>query len=396
MVEDDKVDQMAFQRFASAGKIPYDYVLVGSVKEAIEVLGRELFDVVLLDYQLGDGTAFDLFEKVKGTPFIIITGTGDEEMAVRAMKSGAYDYLIKDPDSNYLKTLSVTVENALKIKRSEEELQKYRENLEELVKVRTAELQLEIGEREKAEKALREAHDNLERRVAERTAELKLANEELHQEIKERKRVGTRLKASVKEKVVLLKEIHHRVKNNLQIISSLLRLQSRFVKDKQTIDMFNISQSRIKSMALIHDKLYQSKDLTKINFSDYIKSLTTYLFSAYPVEGEKIALQLDLKNFYLDINRAIPVALIVNEIVSNSLKHAFPDGRGGEVFIKMESDKKGKCRLTLGDNGVGFPNGFDIHKTETLGMKLMHDLASQIHGTIELDKKEGATYKITF
>jgi two-component system sensor histidine kinase/response regulator len=194
VVEDDKIDQMAFERLAKAEKLPYDYIFVGSVKEAKEVLEKEKFDAVLLDYMLGDGTAFDLFDKVKGSPFIVITGTGDEEIAVKAMKSGASDYLIKDVGGYYLKTFPVTVENAIKRKCAEEELIKYREHLEELVKERTAELQAEIVERKKAEKALQEAHDKLEKRVEERTVELKAANEDLQQEIAERKQAEEAIK----------------------------------------------------------------------------------------------------------------------------------------------------------------------------------------------------------
>jgi len=168
IVEDDKIDRMAFERFAKKKKLPYDYIVVESVKEAKQVLKQEKFDAVLLDYMLGDGTAFDLFDKVKGSPFIIITGTGDEEIAVQAMKSGAYDYLTKDSEGHYLKTVPVTIENAIKRKHAEEELIKYREHLEELVQKRTAELtkvnvqlQQEIKERKLTEKKLQQSYNTL-------------------------------------------------------------------------------------------------------------------------------------------------------------------------------------------------------------------------------------------
>lgn len=396
IVEDDLVDQIAFDRFAQAEELPYEYVFAGSVKEASEILDREKFDVVLLDYKLGDGTAFDLFEKLKETPFIIVTGTGHEEMAVRAMKAGAYDYIIKDMDGYYLKTLPMTVENALKRKQAEEELLRYRKHLEDLVRARTAELQVEIAWRKKAEVALREAHAKLEKRVEERTAELRKTNKELLKEINERKRAETKLSESLKEKEILLKEIHHRVKNNMQIISSLLRLQSRAIKDKAVREMFEASQSRIKSMALIHEKLYQSENLSRINFSDYIKNLVCYLFSLYQVQGMTVKCNLDLDEHFLDINRAIPLALIINEIVSNSLKHAFPDGRKGELYVKMKYGDRGKCRICVGDNGVGLPDNFDLSNTETLGMRLISDLVNQVDGTIKMDKKNGVMFEITF
>jgi two-component sensor histidine kinase/ActR/RegA family two-component response regulator len=396
IVEDDLVDQLAFDRFARAEKFPYDYLFASSVKEASEILDREKFDVVLLDYKLGDGTAFDLFETVKGTPFIIVTGTGHEEIAVKAMKAGAYDYLTKDMEGNYLKVLPITVENALKQKQAEDELLSYRMHLEELVKARTVELQLEVAERKKAEEALKEAHAKLEKRVEERTAELRKTNQELRKEIDERKRAETRLSESLKEKEVLLKEIHHRVKNNMQIISSLLRLQSRAIKDKAVRDMFEVSQSRIRSMALIHEKLYQSESLSRIDFSDYVKNLITYLFSIYQVSSMAVKRTLDLEEHFLDINKAIPLALIINEIVSNSLKHAFPDERKGEIYVKMKCDEQGKRIICVGDNGVGLPDNFDIGNTETLGMRLISDLVTQVNGSIKINKKNGVMFEISF
>jgi PAS domain S-box-containing protein len=154
-VEDDKVDQMAFERFARQEDFPYEYVIANSVKETKKILEMEQFDAAVTDYSLGDGTAFDLFDKLKDIPTIIVTGVGNEEIAIKAMEVGAYDYLIKDPEGNYLKTLPITVDNALNRKRTEEELRRYREHLEELVRIRTVGLQKEIDERKRAEEALR-------------------------------------------------------------------------------------------------------------------------------------------------------------------------------------------------------------------------------------------------
>lgn len=215
-------------------------------------------------------------------------------------------------------------------------------------------------------------------------------------DITERKQAEEKIKASLKEKDVMLREIHHRVKNNMQIISSLLRLQSRNVKDETALDMFKVSQNRIRSMAFIHETLYQSEDLALIDFSDYIKRLITHLFSVYGTETKVPNLRLNVKDVYLDINRAIPCGLIINELVSNSLKHAFPDSRKGEITVEMRSDKKEKYTLIVKDTGIGMPKELDIQKTETLGMQLVNDLTEQIDGTIELNRIGGTTFSIMF
>lgn len=194
----------------------------------------------------------------------------------------------------------------------------------------------------------------------------------------------------------MLREIHHRVKNNMQIISSLLRLQSRQIKNRKILDNFNVGQNRIRSMALIHESLYQSRDLAKINFSDYIKRLTTHLLSIYRVGMERIRMNVDVRDVYLDINRAIPCGLIINELVSNSLKHAFPDGKKGEIGVIMSTDKRGRCTLVIKDTGVGFPKDLDFHKTETLGMQLVTDLVSQLEGRINLKREGGTEFRIVF
>jgi len=215
-------------------------------------------------------------------------------------------------------------------------------------------------------------------------------------DITARKQVEKQIKASLIEKEVLLREIHHRVKNNMQIVSSLIRLQSRSIKDKNLSDMFNISQSRIKSMALIHESLYKSRDLASIDFSDYVERLTTHLFSMYRIRPDSIQFNMEIKDVYLDINRAIPCGLIINELVSNSLKHAFPDERNGEITLKMYEDRRNKHTLIVKDNGIGFPEGLDFRKTETLGMQLVGDLVKQLKGKIELKTEEGTEFNIVF
>jgi len=215
-------------------------------------------------------------------------------------------------------------------------------------------------------------------------------------DVTEQRKAEEKLKSSLKEKEVLLREIHHRVKNNMQIISSLLRLQSRQIKDEKTLDMFSMSQNRIRSMALIHESLYKSKNLARIDFYDYVSKLTTHLFSMYRVGIGTINLKVELKDVYLDINKAIPCGLVISELVSNSLKHAFPGARKGEIAVRMKTDERGKQTLIVKDTGVGFPEGLDFRETESLGMQLVTDLVKQLKGTIELKKIKGTEFKIVF
>lgn len=226
--------------------------------------------------------------------------------------------------------------------------------------------------------------------------ELKIKAQQLQNELSERKQAEKQIKKSLQEKEVLLKEIHHRVKNNLQVISSLLYLQSNKAVDGQTIELFNESQNRIRSMALIHEKLYQSEDLVNIDFTEYIKSLISYLFNSYKPKLNVINIQVNVAGVLLSIDEAIPCGLIINELISNSLKHAFPDNRKGKIKIKMTSNKQRKVTLTVEDNGVGFPEDLESEKTETLGLKLVNNLTNQLTGTIKHLNTNGTKFMITF
>ncbi len=225
--------------------------------------------------------------------------------------------------------------------------------------------------------------------------QIRAANQQLQAEVTERKKEHKKVIAALKEKEVLLKEIHHRVKNNMQVISSILNLQSRHIKDKHALKMFEDSQNRIKSMALVHEKLYESENLAGIDFAEYIRSMTSYLFSLYKI-GQAIGLNIDIKDILLDVNTAIPCGLIINELISNSLKYAFPEGIVGEICIQLFSDKDDKFTLIVKDNGIGFPKDLDFRETESLGMQLVIMLVEQLEGTIELDKSKGTNFKITF
>ncbi|MGD2247633.1 MAG: histidine kinase N-terminal 7TM domain-containing protein [Candidatus Methanofastidiosia archaeon] len=214
-------------------------------------------------------------------------------------------------------------------------------------------------------------------------------------DVTERKRAEEEIKKSLEEKEVLLKEIHHRVKNNMQVISSLLSLQSHYVKDGQYKQMLKESQDRIRSMALIHEKLYESKDLADIDFKEYIKSLAYGLARSYGVSTHTVTFHIRIEDITLGIDTAIPCGLIVNELVANSLKHAFPD-RTGEITVGLEV-VDGNIELTVSDNGVSIPEDINFRNTETLGLRLVTILAEdQLGGEIYLDRTKGTTFCITF
>jgi two-component sensor histidine kinase len=214
---------------------------------------------------------------------------------------------------------------------------------------------------------------------------------------KERRQAEEQIKASLREKEILLQEVHHRVKNNMQIISSLLRLQSRKIKGKQALQAFESSCNRVKSMVLIHERLYQSRDFARVDFAEYVHGLTNHLFSLYQMKPEAVKLDINIKDIFLDLNSAIPCGLIVNELVSNSLKHAFPDSRTGKIKIVMKPFKKNEIELTASDNGVGLPREVDFRKTESLGLHLVAILAEdQLRGEIKVDRMKGTCFQIRF
>ena len=216
-------------------------------------------------------------------------------------------------------------------------------------------------------------------------------------DITERKLTEKEIKKSLKEKEMLLSEIYHRVKNNMQIITSLLRLQSRHIKEEEYREMFKESQNRIISMSLVHEKLYRSKDLTQIDFNDYIRDLIKGLFQSYGANKGNIALSIHVKTISLGIDFAIPCGLIINELVTNSLKHAFPDCRKGEIRIILRSIDENMIELIVGDNGIGMPEDLDFKKTKTLGLHLVTMLAeNQLHGDINLNRSKGTEFIIKF
>jgi len=211
-------------------------------------------------------------------------------------------------------------------------------------------------------------------------------------DITERKRAEEQIRESLEEK-----EIHHRVKNNLQVIMSLLRHQAEYAHDQKIHDIFLESQSRIKAMSFIHEKLYESDNLAKIDLRDYISSLAKSLFSTYKVNTAQIHLAVDADDISLGIDTAIPCGLIINELVSNSLKHAFPNNRIGRIAITVRAVRPGEFELVVGDDGVGIPTGLDIMNAKSLGLHLVSLLAkNQLRGNIEMMRNGGTSFRIRF
>ena len=213
----------------------------------------------------------------------------------------------------------------------------------------------------------------------------------------ERQRAEERVRASLREKEVLLKEVHHRVKNNLQVISSLLNLQSRSLRDPGAVEVFRESQNRVRSLALVHERLYRSADLARVDFGEYLRNLVSSLFASYsPLVRGGVGYEIDAGETFLGVDLAIPCGLVVNELVSNALKHAFPGGRQGKILISFQRSDGGPYMLRVKDDGVGLPPGLDLANTETLGFQLVHTLTEQLAGTLEWKGEGGTEFTLTF
>ncbi len=217
-------------------------------------------------------------------------------------------------------------------------------------------------------------------------ASIALQNASLYNEVKK----------SLTEKEILLQEVHHRVKNNLQIMSSLVKLQSHHIKDEKTLEILKESENRIRSMAIVHNKLYNTKDYENIDFGDYVKSLTESFYTTYGMRLNKIAFDINIKNIILNIDTAIPCGLIINELVSNSIKYAYPDQRQGIITISMGFSENGLYSLEVRDNGIGLPQGFDAKTSKTLGIELVTLLTNQLNGKLEIQSGNGVSFKIVF
>ena len=249
---------------------------------------------------------------------------------------------------------------------------------------------------------------NPENRILDRTKQLQKSNLELITEIDIRHRAETELKSSLREKYILLKEGHHRVKNNLQVVCSLLSIQTDVTEDENNLDRFEESKNRIMSMALVHELLYQGDNFQSLNFYDYITTLIDYLYSSFELAPEDIKFNLyvdQLSDVNINIDTAILCGLILNELISNSFKHAFPNHNStaantsnnhNEITIKLNKENNDQVSLIFEDNGIGLPKDIDFTNPNTLGLQLIVGLVQQIKGTIKKLEHDGTAYKINF
>ena len=533
-VEDDA--ELLVQELRSKGYDPL-YERVDTQKAMLEALDRQEWDIIICDYSMPGFNAISalkLMHKIHNDlPFILVSGTIGEDVAVEAMKAGAHDYIMKDKLSRFVPAIQrelVEYKERHRVKQMENAIQALvkgtvgvtgQEFFDRVVssmcewlgtdyafigqivdgnkiKNMSANIDGEIGcdciyditgtvcehvvkegycvyaegvsklftfkckhvTKKKMEGyvgVLLQDKDNKPIGVLWTVSRLKLYLPPRATDVMEiiaakaaseieRMRAEEQVKASLIEKEVLLKEIHHRVKNNMQVISSLLNMQSETIKDDNVLRIFKESQNRVKSMALVHELLYQTKDLSSIDFSEYTRSLTTRLLYSFGDSTKGIQLKIDMDEVCLDVNKAIPCGLIINEIVTNSLKHAFPlrtigaekknegvrDISKDKDIIKISMHKIADCelspeddpgashrsdsvgqnadfkseirnpkseiiKLVVGDNGIGLPEGLDFRNTKTLGMELVNTLVGQLKGTIEYVKDKGGTeFKITF
>ena len=452
LIEDNPDDFSFIREILEEVEDQFELVNAETLKKGLKSFDDGQYDVILLDLGLPDSNGFDTFNKVHkhapGTALIILTGLRDEEIGNRAVKEGAQDYLVKGQiDSKLLfKSINYGIERnnlVLDLAQRESNLSALMENTTDSIwstdiegnlltfnskfqKLYKKYYGVELAEGIRLydhipadEIKLWETVNNRilrkERFSFEKVYESPgtsiyveisvnpIISEDgsvmgasfFSRDITERKKTENSLRVTLEEKKVLLKEIHHRVKNNLMIISNLLYLQSSYIKDKESQDIFKESQNRARSMALIHERLYQSADLKRMDFGDYIRSLSTELLHTYEVDPGLIKLKINVEDIFLDINTAIPLGLIVNELVTNSLKHAFPEGNSGEITVDFHPIDD-HYEFTIKDNGVGFPEDLDFQNTDSLGMQIVNSLTDQIDGEIELDNNNGTEFKISF
>jgi two-component sensor histidine kinase/DNA-binding NarL/FixJ family response regulator len=365
--------------------------------------------IILLDVLMPGIDGYEACSRLKNDPdtrdipIIFMTALSSTEDKVKGFEMGAVDYVTKpiQPEEVLarinlhlqLRYMTNTLARQNEILQAEVEQRKIIQT--KLNKI-NHKLQQEVNDRITAQEALKKLNEELENRVEERTIQLKQSNYQLQQEINERKQAEVKVRNSLQEKEVLLKEIYHRVKNNLLVVSSLLEIQSGSIEDPEIVKMFKNSQHRIHSMALVHEQLYQSKNLKELDLSVYLQALVEKISYSYDTSLQGINFNIDTQPIYVNIETANSCGLIVNELIANALEHAFIKQESGNIWLNLLQEAKGQIILTIKDDGVGLPGNFDFDNTDSLGLKLVRILTRQLEGELELHQKEGTCFQITF
>ena len=373
LIVDDHEDNRYLMRslFASGGHRVSE---APNGKIALEILAQGDWDLVISDILMPIMDGYELCRQVrtspslKSVPFVFYTATYvDDKDEAFALKLGA--------DRFFRKPLDPRV---------------FMENIRQLMK----EISEDPG---RARPTVQGSEKEILKLYNERLVnklEAKMIG--LEKEVAERKRTEEALRASLREKEALLQEIHHRVKNNMQVISSLLSLQVRHMSNEECRRVLIEGQTRIRSMSMVHEQLYQSQDLSNVDLAAYIRKLADHLFSLFLPDSPRVAFATDLEDLRLDINAAIPCGLILNELLSNALRHAFPGDRTGRVRAATRRKPDGSLEIRVEDDGVGLPKGLDFRQAESLGLQIVNLLADQLEATLEVDQTKGTAFILTF
>lgn len=375
--------------------------------QALKLLSEKAVDVVLSDIVMPELDGYGLCRAIKSnpdlqhTPVILLTTLADPADIVQGLDCGADNIIRKPYDDEYLlariqhvllnqqlrrgKNIGVGIEISLGGQRYF--INSERQQILDLL-ISTYEQAVRVNEELKIrERQIIELNETLEQRVAERTAELHATNQQLQTEIESRKRAEAHTLAALKEKEILLGEIHHRVKNNLQVITSLLDLQSASIEDPQLLTMLRDSQNRIRSMAYIHQTLCESENLARVNFVNILDSLVPDVAASYGVDANRIAIDIIASEVLMPINVAIPCGLMVTELITNALKHAFPNGRKGRIQIDLHAQANSEVVLAVSDNGIGIAADTELKDTSSLGMQLVALLTEQLGGVLTITRQ---------
>ena len=341
--------------------------------------------------------------KLENIPVIFMTALSSTEDKIKGFEVGAVDYVTKpiQPEE-----VLARIQLHLQLRHMTEAQAKHNEILTTEIEQRkiaqtrlsqiNAQLGQEANDRLEAQQALKKLNENLESRVEQRTILLAESNQQLQQEIIKHQETEAKLKSSLMEKDVLLKEIYHRVKNNLLVVSSLLELQTDYIEDSSIIKMIKNSQSRIHSMALVHEQLYRSDNLKEIDISVYVAALLNKISKSHSIQEKGIEFLVNVQSINLNIETTHSCGLIINELVTNALEHAFNGREAGKIWLDLILTDDNQIILTIKDNGIGLPSNFDFHEAESLGLRLVRILTRQLEGEIEIDLDQGTCFKMTF